>query len=50
MFTGIAPLYACTGFQLTAKDGAVVYGRTVEWGAFDLKSRLMVAGRGNLFK
>ncbi len=37
---------ACTGISLTAQDGAVVYGRTLEWGAFDLESRLMIVGRG----
>lgn len=34
--------YACTGIALTAGDGAVVYGRTVEWGAFDLDSRVAI--------
>lgn len=38
--------WACTGITLRAQDGAVVYGRTVEWGAFDLKSRVMVVPRG----
>ena len=31
---------ACTGICLVAKDGGVVYGRTMEWGTFDLNSRL----------
>ena len=35
-------LLACTGITLKAKDGAVVYGRTLEWGSFDLKSRLVI--------
>jgi choloylglycine hydrolase len=39
-------VWACTGITLRADDGAVVYGRTVEWGAFDLKSRVMVVPRG----
>jgi hypothetical protein len=30
----IPPFYACTGITLTALDGAVVYGRTMEWGSF----------------
>jgi choloylglycine hydrolase len=34
---------ACTGITLKAKDGAVVYGRTMEWGSFDLNSRLVTA-------
>lgn len=39
-------IWACTGITLRANDGSVVYGRTVEWGAFDLKSRVMVVPRG----
>jgi choloylglycine hydrolase len=41
--------YACTGITLKAKDGAVVYGRTLEWGAFDLKSRVWIIPRGYEF-
>lgn len=37
---------ACTGITLRAKDGAVVYGRTMEWGAFDLHSRVSIIPRG----
>lgn len=37
---------ACTGITLRAQDGAIVYGRTLEWGAFDLLSRLMIVPRG----
>ena len=37
---------ACTGIVLMADDGAAVYGRTQEWGAFDLNSRLVVVPRG----
>src|SRR5258708_1446259 len=40
---------ACTGITLKAKDGAVVYGRTMEWGTFDLKSRLVIVPRGYKF-
>jgi choloylglycine hydrolase len=40
---------ACTGVTLKAKDGAVVFGRTLEWGSFDLKSRLVVIPRGYKF-
>ena len=35
-----ARLEACTGITLTAENGDVVYGRTLEWGTFDLKSRI----------
>ena len=41
--------HACTGIILKAKDGAVVYGRTMEWGTFDLKSRLVMVPRGFKF-
>jgi choloylglycine hydrolase len=37
---------ACTGITLISKDGAVVFGRTLEWGSFDLHSRLVVVPRG----
>ena len=37
---------ACTGVTLKAADGAIVYGRTMEWGEFDLKSRVMIVPRG----
>jgi choloylglycine hydrolase len=39
------PLLACTGITLRAKDGSVVFGRTLEWGSFDLKSRLVIVPR-----
>ena len=41
---------ACTGITLKAKDGAVVFGRTMEWGSFDLHSRLVVVPRGHEYK
>jgi choloylglycine hydrolase len=40
---------ACTGITLKARDGAVVYGRTMEWGSFDLKSRVLIIARGSKF-
>ncbi|MBL7129148.1 MAG: linear amide C-N hydrolase [Ignavibacteria bacterium] len=40
---------ACTGICLTANDGTVVYGRTLEWGAFDLDSRVTIFPRGYEF-
>ncbi|WP_170325952.1 linear amide C-N hydrolase [Ruegeria arenilitoris] len=36
---------ACTGIQLNAQDGSSVYGRTMEWGAFDLHSRVAIIPR-----
>lgn len=37
---------ACTGITLKAQDGAVVYGRTMEWGSFDLLSHVVIVPRG----
>jgi choloylglycine hydrolase len=37
---------ACTGIRLKGADGTVVSGRTMEWGAFDLKSQIMIVPRG----
>ena len=42
-------LSACTGITLRAKDGTVVFGRTLEWGSFDLQSRLAIVPRGHAF-
>jgi choloylglycine hydrolase len=36
---------ACTGLRLIAKDGSVIFARTMEWGTFDLKSRVVVIPR-----
>jgi choloylglycine hydrolase len=40
---------ACTGITLTSQDGAVVFGRTLEWGSFDMFSRLIIVPRGRAF-
>lgn len=40
---------ACTGITLKATNGAVVFGRTMEWGPFDLHSRLITVPRGHRF-
>jgi choloylglycine hydrolase len=40
---------ACTGITLKAQDGAVVYGRTMEWGSFDLNSQVVIYPRGYKF-
>jgi choloylglycine hydrolase len=42
-------LAACTGVTLKAKDGSVVYGRTMEWGSFDLNSQVVIYPRGYKF-
>ena len=41
---------ACTGIRLIADDKGVVYGRTMEWGAFDLHSRIAIIPRGYAFR
>ncbi|MEZ9702746.1 linear amide C-N hydrolase [Vibrio sp. 10N.261.46.E12] len=40
---------ACTSFVINSEDGAVVYGRTMEWGAFDVNSRLAISPRGHVY-
>ena len=40
---------ACTGITLKAQNGAVVYGRTMEWGTFDLESHMLIVPRGYQF-
>ena len=46
LYAGMSESYACTGITLRAADSAVVYGRTMEWGSFDLHSRLVIVPRG----
>jgi len=41
--------FACTAITLKAQDGAVLFGRTLEWGHFDLKGRFMIVPRGYQF-
>jgi len=46
----VAPIAdACTGITLKAKDGSVLFGRTMEWGSFDLHSRLIIIPGGHKF-
>ncbi len=47
LFTAVVD--ACTGIKLSAKDGSTVYGRTMEWGTFDLHSRIAIVPRGHSF-
>ena len=35
----------CTGIRLMGADGSAVYGRTLEWGAFDIRSRVVLVPR-----
>ena len=37
--------FPCTGVRLIAKDGSVIFARTMEWGTFDLNSRITVIPR-----
>ncbi|WP_069472985.1 linear amide C-N hydrolase [Candidatus Marithrix sp. Canyon 246] len=43
------PANACTGILLKAEDKSTVYGRTMEWGTFDLNSRVTIIPRGYSF-
>lgn len=38
--------HACTGLMLTGADGTTVFGRTLEWGTFDLVPDVLVIPRG----
>lgn len=40
---------ACTAITLKAGDGAILLGRTMEWGSFDLNGRVIVIPRGHAF-
>ncbi len=46
VFCWVSTVTACTGIRLLAGDGGSVYGRSMEWGAFDLNSRVAVVPRG----
>ncbi len=37
---------ACTSFVIKTADGSPIYGRTMEWGAFDLQADLVLVPRG----
>lgn len=40
---------ACTSFVIKTQDGGSIYGRTMEWGAFDLQSDLVLVPRDHSF-
>ena len=40
----------CTGIRLKAQNGSIVYGRSMEWGAFDLNSNVCVIPKDYPFK
>lgn len=46
---GVLPAAACTSMVFKAQDGTSVYARTMEWGATDLKSEMVMVPRGTSF-
>ncbi|WP_457743259.1 linear amide C-N hydrolase [Sulfurimonas sp.] len=47
--TSYTSLSACTSIILKTASGDTIYGRTMEWGAFDLHSELVLVPRGISF-
>ncbi|MBL8907637.1 MAG: choloylglycine hydrolase family protein [Rhizobiales bacterium] len=47
---GAAPARACTAMVFKAQDGTGIYARTMEWGAFDLKSDMVLVPRATAFE
>lgn len=45
----VLPAGACTAMVFKAADGTGIYARTMEWGASDLKSELMLVPRATAF-
>jgi len=47
----ISPLTtkSCTSFIIKTQDGSPIYGRTMEWGAFDLESDLVLIPKNSAF-
>ncbi|OPL16096.1 MAG: choloylglycine hydrolase [delta proteobacterium MLS_D] len=50
LFLFTATTYACTGVRLVGEDGTAVFGRTQEWGKFDLNAKVAVIARGTSFQ
>src|SRR5271166_5557895 len=46
---GAWPADACTSLKFTAEDGTQIYARTMEWGASDLKSEMVLVPRAMSF-
>lgn len=46
-YTSAPAAGACTGISLTTTQGDHVHARTIEWGNFDLNSKLIVSPRGH---
>lgn len=49
MLTGQS-LYACTGIAFKTEDGTAIAGRSIEWGYYDLNSKLVIMPRGADFQ
>ncbi len=47
---GVLPAMACTALVFKTQDGTTIYGRTMEWGASDLKSELALVPHDTSFK
>lgn len=45
-----ATIYACTGITIKTKDNKVIQGRTIEFGEYNLNSRIVISPRGKDFK
>ena len=50
LMCSLTPASACTGIRLIAEDGSTVYGRSMEWGTFDLHSRVAIIPSGYSFR
>ena len=50
LWTSPQPGLACTSLVFKTKDGTTIYGRTMEWGASDLKSEMVLVPRQMAFK
>ena len=46
LITVVAPAFACTGISLKAKDGSIIFARTIEDSHNDLYSEYVVIPRG----
>ncbi len=47
--SGAVPGMACTSIIFKAQDGTEIYARTMEWGASDLHSQMLLVPRGTKF-
>ncbi len=51
LFFSFFPFHAfsCTGIMLTAKDGSIIQARTIEWGEYNLNSKLVVSPKNFIY-